>query len=948
VRAVTSIPEKVGRRVAGLYFINSLGATGGALLAGFALIPGLGVRGALFSAAALNLLVGGVLLLMWRMGMFESRESGEEDELEDESREPSAEAEDTEREPVDAGQEERLHEGEDPIPEFKGVSEEKLSSWGRVAVLGAGISGMIVMIYEVAWIRLLSTILGSSTYSFTLMLSAFITGIAFGSLISRRLARIGRPFLLFGISQILVGGMLLLTLPLYAKLPYFFLDLQSSIPRTDAGYRLYEAGKYLFCLLIMLPPTLASGAALPLAADVVARLRGNISQPVGRIWAVNTLGTIFGALGGGLLMLPLLGVELTLRIGIVINMALGIWILSLTPLLGRKRIRKLAVGIAVLLIMFFRFSPDWDQRALALGAFHSRGDVAEARESFQAEYDIQNLIFYTEDINGTVATLQYEDNHSLVVNGKTDASTYIGDQVTQTLIAAIPALMVPDAKRTLVVGLGSGQTAGHMLSYPVSSVEIVEISPGVIEASHYFDNINGRPLEDPRTELIMQDAKTYLLTRPERRYDLILSEPSNPWIAGIGGLFSVEYFTTLRDHLEIGGVVAQWIHSYQQTEKTLTSVLMTFHEVFPYVSVWSLAPGDVLLVGSPAPFIWDFNESQAMLEKNAVKADLNRIYITSLFTLLNRQMLGPLVVDEITSVEGPLNTDDSPYLEYNAPKAAFLRSRSELFERNDERLRTLQNGGLTLKSYLDGREPTVPELSGLVTLLGHIGVTDYRLMVSISAAWQKLDPLSTEAAESAGNWMIPEILESIEDAAGKVHDYPLESRYVLEYADVLLIAYGQLRSCSYSADDLALRLLEVLSWATDVVGVEEQGFYLFERSKVAWDLGMYEEAMTTLRHTLDLIGLAADPDALAEMLGTDPEEIRERVATSFDPRTVPALVLELYGRVLLKLGRLSEAREAFWDSYRLLPDNPVAVYYFGELNRPDAASRFGRPPGSSP
>ncbi|MFC1500542.1 hypothetical protein ACFL6T_05975, partial [Candidatus Zixiibacteriota bacterium] len=734
----------------------------------------------------------------------------------------------------------------------------------------------------------------------------------------------------------------------YAKLPYFFLDLQSSIPRTDAGYRLFEAAKYLFCLLIMLPPTLASGASLPLAADVVARLRGNISQPVGRIWAVNTLGTIFGALGGGLLLLPMLGVELTLQIGIVINMALGIWILSLNPLLGRERIRKLAVGMAVLLIMFFGLSPAWDLRALALGAFHSRGDVAEARESFQTEYNIQNLIFYTEDINGTVATLQYEDNHSLVVNGKTDASTYIGDQVTQTLIAAIPALMVPDAKRTLVVGLGSGQTAGHLLSYPVSSVEIVEISPGVIEASHYFDTINGRPLEDPRTELIRQDAKTYLLTSPDSRYDLILSEPSNPWIAGIGGLFSIEYFTTLREHLELGGVVAQWIHSYQQTEETLTSVLMTFHEVFPYVSVWSLAPGDALLVGSPSPFIWDFNASQVMLERTAVKNDLNSIYIADLFTLLNRQMLGPLKVDEITSIAGPLNTDNSPYLEYHAPKAAFLRSESALFERNDERLTTLQNGGLALKNYLGGREPGVSELSGLVTFLGHVGVTDYRLMASAAAAWLKMDPLSAEASESAESWRIPEILEGIDAAARNVLDHPLEAQYVIEYADVLLSAYRQLRSCSYSADDIAMRLLEVLSWAADNVEAEEKGFYFFERSRIAWDLGLFDEAVITLEQTLDLLGLAADPDALAEMQAANLENTGEEGATSYETRAVPAVVLELYGRVLLKLGRFTEAQEAFWDSFRLLPDNPVAVYYFEELNRPDAASRFGRPPGSAP
>ena len=145
-----------------------------------------------------------------------------------------------------------------------------------------------------------------------------------------------------------------------------------------------------------------------------------------------------------------------------------------------------------------------------------------------------------------------------------------------------------------------------------------------------------------------------------------------------------------------------------------------------------------------------------------------------------------------------------------------------------------------------------------------------------------------------------------------------------------------------------MRLLEVLDWAADVVDDQETAFYLFERGKVAWDLGRYDEAEVILRRTLDSIGLAADPDALAQMLGTDPDEIRDRVAQSFDPRAVPGTVLVLYGRVLLKLGRFQEARDAFWDAYRLVPDNPAAGYYFGELNRPDFASRFGSPPGSAP
>ncbi len=973
VRAITSIPERVGRRVAGLYFINSLGATIGALLAGFALIPGLGVRGALYSAAALNLLAGAGLLLMWRLGMFEAAVEMTGDPAGGEAPDagavppggsvgPGVETEVTGKTEViesDAtgsgggGEAEGEVGGERGYPdvrtfEFEGIGSERLAVWGRAVLIGAGISGMIVMIYEVAWIRLLSTILGSSTYSFTLMLAAFITGIAFGSLIARRFSRLGRPFLLFGISQIVVGATLLVALPLYAKLPYFFLDLQSSIPRTDGGYRLFEAAKYLFCLLIMIPPTLASGASLPFAADITARLGGNIARPVGRIWAVNTFGTIIGALGGGLLLLPQLGVERTLQIGIVVNLALGLWILSLNPVFERGRIRTAAIGIIVLLIAIFGFSPAWDFRALALGPFHTRGEVGDARESFQAERDIQNLVFYTEDINGSVAVLQYEENYSLVVNGKTDASTYIGDQVTQTLIAAIPAMMVPDAREALVIGLGAGQTAGHLLGYPVGRVEIVEISPGVIEASRFFNDINGRPLEDPRAELIMQDAKTYLLTRPENRYDLILSEPSNPWIAGIGGLFTTEYFTTLREHLELGGVVAQWIHSYQQSGETLASVLMTFREVFPYVSVWSLAPGDILLVGRTVPFTWDFRESQALLDRSAVRSDLSKLYIDDIFTLLNRQILGARRVNEITSLPGDLNTDNTPFLEYHAPKASFLRSRSDLFEQVDERLDTLRNSGLALRRYLDGREPRLEEISGLVEFIGLAGATDYRLLTSATTLWQRLDPLSTEAEEAAADWRLSDVMQSVEDAARRSRENPREARYVVEYAEVMLAAYGQMKSCCYDARDMAERLIEVLARAVDVVEDEEKGFFLFERARISWDLGQYPEARDVLRQSIELLGPAADPDALAEILGMEPELLPEQVAGSFDPGAIPARVLELYGRVMLELGQLAEAREAFWDSYRLAPDNPVAAYYFNELNRPDAATRFGTPPGSVP
>ncbi len=237
-RAVTALPEMVGRRVSGLYFINSSGAVFGALAAGFFLIRWFGVQATLTIAAALNIAVGVSLLAAWRYGWLSGMEG------EDEEGSP--------------------HEAEEEESELQNllwkeeVEESRLRTWAAFALWGVGLSGLIVMVYEVSWIRLLSTILGSSTYSFTLMLAAFITGIALGSLMARWLARFGRPFLYFGLTQFFIGASLLIVLPLYSRLPYAFLSLQSIIGHTDSGYALYETVKYLFCLAIMLPPTLAS------------------------------------------------------------------------------------------------------------------------------------------------------------------------------------------------------------------------------------------------------------------------------------------------------------------------------------------------------------------------------------------------------------------------------------------------------------------------------------------------------------------------------------------------------------------------------------------------------------------------------------------------------------------------------------------------------------------
>ncbi len=898
-RAVSTSPAHVGRRVGGLYFINSLGAVAGAVAAGFFLIPALGMQNTLFSAAALNLVVGGGMLLVWRMSA-----SGDQEATAAEAPEPDRA----------------------PILEFRGVSEERLALWARVAIWGSAFSGLIVMVYEVSWIRLLSNILGSSTYSFTLMLAAFITGIALGSLVARWLARFERPFLFFGLSQLAIGVGLLVALPLYARLPYIFLDLQSALPRTGSGYAAYSLGKYIFCLAAMLPPTLASGAALPLATDVAARLRGRIGMPVGRVFSANTAGTILGALVGGLLLLPGLGVNNTLLAGILLNIVFGMWVLSLSPLITVRRWRMMAVSVSTAFLLLLVISPGWSRLALANGVYRPRGDSEQAREAFEREIQNQELVFYDEDVNGTTAVLRHEDDYALVVNGKTDASTYSRDQETQTLIAAIPALMVPDARRALVVGLGSGQTLGHLLQYPIEQVEVLEISAGVVRAISFFNGINGRPLEDPRTVLVEQDAKTYLLTRPDERYDLVLSEPSNPWIAGIGGLFSLEYFNSLREHLAPGGVVAQWIHTYQQTDETLGSVLRTFRQAFPETSVWGMAAGDLLLVGSTRAVGWDFSASRAALRRPGVRSDLDRIHIRDLFTLLGRQLMSPVRVAQVTGVYGRLNTDRHPYLEYQAPRTYFLNSSATIHIRYDERKETLGNTNLFLRRYLRRRPATATELQNLTHHLANSRDTLPGLQVAASAAWFEREPASGAAREAAQTSGLIPGRDAVERLSSASTYDPGNSDKLLAYADRLLIEYDRVRSSVFMGAEYARQLLQVLPIAAGATD-SDRSWYRYQLARVAYDQARYAEAAGHLRRLIDDLGVLAHPGELYALLMTLSEEEGNALLGSIDPRMPVDEVLVLNGLSLLRINRVAEARSAFQDAAQLNPDNPIAAFH---------------------
>lgn len=662
--AVASLAQ-MEASVSRLYFINSAGASLGALFSGFLLIPNLGLDLSIFAAAALNLAVGtGAILLSRRAGGFPGLAAGP-------ARRPSA------------------------------VSLRPVQL--RCVYAAVFLSGFVSLGYEIAWIRLLSLVLGSSVYSFSLMLSAFIAGIALGGwLVARGVLPHLSSYILLGACELAAGLSLLATLPFYERLPHGFHTLGSLLERTPESFYLYEALKFLLCFVLMLVPTAFLGATLPLASRIVTQSQAEVGRKVGRVFGLNTLGNLLGAAAAGLVLLPRVGIKGLFEGGIFVNLALGtalVW----TSRQGTDRVRA-AVGTASLAAyaVYLAFFPAWDKVLFSLGEFRNdkraRGmSFGEYREAARQE----TVLYYKDGSDGTVAVLRHSSgNLSLRVNGKTDASSG-EDLQTQILLGQTPLILKPDAQDVLVVGLGSGVTAGTILRHPIERLDLVEISPAVVEASSHFRDHNHSPLKDPRLRLHLEDAKTFLQVVP-RRYDIVISEPSNPWVAGMAGLFTTEFHRCVRSRLREGGLAVQWFHLYEMTDDTLRLILRTFASEFEHVTLWNLSNNDIFLIGSAGPPAPDFRGMEAAFRRRQVREDLRRIGIESLATVLSFHAGSDGLVRRLGG-RGRLNEDRFPVLEYEAPKAFFLDRVSALPEEQDERMMLETGRSLLLPRYLKAR-----------------------------------------------------------------------------------------------------------------------------------------------------------------------------------------------------------------------------------------------------
>ena len=688
--------EETRSQVASLYALNSFGAVLGAGFAGFLMLPLFGIYASLAVASLLNLIAGMLVLSGVRRERVLAQTSAH-------------------------------HLLEQPTPVGHNTGHNKTAEKYRplhyaVTLFALALSGFAAMGYEVLFTRIIALSFGSSTYSFTVMLMSFITGIGIGSAIVSRL-NVKRPLWLLGVSQFAVVVTLVAATPLIARMPYLIGLLRIELQGQSFGFELFQVGKATLCLAVMLIPTICLGVSFPLVAQVQARSQHEIGARVGTTYAWNTVGNVLGVAITSLVLLPRLGLGQSFHFNLTLNFIAGSALLFVAA--EAKITRRILVGATTGLVIgtYLFAGTDWaDGINLARNHLRLRTGPAEAMTSadiarhpassftawthnYVARPNEFKYFFYEEDAHATVVVAGNDANVQLYVNSKPDASTAT-DLDIQLLVAHAPLFLAPDAQSILIIGHGSGITAGSVLRHPVASADLVEISQSVLNADVIFSKDNYQALSDPRTQIFVEDGQSFLSTVP-RRYDIIISQPPNPWIAGVGGLFTVEYFEKARNRLNEGGLFTFWFHAYEQSDEAIKLITRTVSSVFPNVMLFADDDlGNFVAVTSMLPIEPDFAAMEQRFLDPAIQQDLARLGMPNLTSLLSHHRISQKQFKLLVG-PGPLNTVQHQQLEYMAPRSFFNRSNSFVLDQFDPLISgTLKRSDVLLDQYIAYREAT--------------------------------------------------------------------------------------------------------------------------------------------------------------------------------------------------------------------------------------------------
>ena len=620
-RALETSDDAGRRRVALLYGVNTLGAVTGTLVSTFFLLERLGNRGTLLTAVVVNALVG-LIALLWSAGV-PTRGIAADNSAREDTRAPQ-----------------------------------------KLVLFAAAIAGFAFLLMELVWYRMLAPLLGGSTFTFGLILAIALLGIGLG----------GAVYSFWGGARIGAFALTCTAEALALMLPFALGDriavLANLLRSLGAiGFSGHLIGWTIVTAIVVLPAAFVSGIQFPLLIALLGRGTDGVGRDVGSAYAWNTAGAIAGSLAGGFGLLPLLGAIGCWRAAAALLVALGVVSALLAFRDARRVVASAAIGAGVLAIAFaFTTGPTavWRHSGIGAGRSTEPSSPNSNREWMNAE---RRAILWDADGRESAVALRRDDDLAFIVNGKSDGSAR-GDAGTQVMGGVVAAMLHPNARTALVVGLGTGSSAGWLGTLPsIDRVDDVELEPVILRVAQGCAAVNHDVLHNPKVHIHIGDAREVLLAGSSK-YDVIFSEPSNPYRAGIASLFTSEFYRAAAGRLNRNGIFAQWVQAYDVDNRTIATIYATITSVFAHVESWRLETGDLLLVASRDPFLYTPQMLRARVEDPAFATPMHVAWrVEGYEGFLSHFLAGQRTSALIARQSPERNTDDRTPIEFGFARA---------------------------------------------------------------------------------------------------------------------------------------------------------------------------------------------------------------------------------------------------------------------------------------
>ena len=631
-RAVTAADDRGRRSLGWMYGFNTLGAVTGAALTTFLLLETLGQRKSLLVAALLNLLVGFTAVSLSRRWRAAASAAPSDATAEEEGAAPAAMA------------------AAAPLP---------------LVLAGAAVVGFAFFLMELVWYRLLAPLLGGTTYTFGVILLLALAGIGTGGLLYGAAAARRQPTLA-GFAATCAAEALLLVVPLV--LSYRLPLLASTLRSLSAlGFGGIVVGWLVVGSIVVLPASLVAGYQFPLLVALLGAGRREVARQTGLVYACNTAGAIAGSLAGGFGLLPLLGAPGAWRFATLLLAALA-FVCAAVAVLRRgstpaRALLPAAIAVAGALLCLLP-GPGALWRNGGIGVGRPTITAANPNELRERVLQEERAVLWEEDGRESTVALRSLTGLAFSINGKIDGHAR-GDASTQVMSPLVGAVLHPAPRRAVVVGLGTGSSAGWLAAVPgMEKVDVVELEPAVVKVARDCAAVNRDVLRNPKVNVVLADGREFLLTRDER-WDLVVSEPSNPYLAGIASLFTTEFYRAAAGRLAPGGLFVQWLQAYQVDADVVASVYTSLGEVFPYVETWATNEADMLLIASMTPVRHDVEREGRLLASEPFRRAMADGWgVEGIEGFYAGFVATPGLARRMAAIGAPPNTDDRPVIEF--------------------------------------------------------------------------------------------------------------------------------------------------------------------------------------------------------------------------------------------------------------------------------------------